>query len=99
MTVLTLKMPCSRCPAVDEIEVTPAQAMDEEYLATLRYGIAMTITVAGKTETHELKHLCTNCRRIVDSHMDQTFKRMKTKSSSPRSKKDEDPVEVLIDEE
>lgn len=70
-TTLTMNRPCSRCPRIDQKEITQAELIE---LAKIGKQLddaappAMVITVHGKVVV-TFPHLCTPCQEIVKEYL------------------------------
>jgi len=86
------KRPCSRCPRIDEIQVTAEEMQHPKEEPTAVY-----IVVRGEEE-HNMQHLCDECRVIVDTHLEIITKRLeKTSSRRKVSGKKKKPPAPAID--
>lgn len=101
MTTLSLNRQCSRCPRVDQKEITA-----EEIVAKAKAGQALedttpmlVISVRGK-EVVNFPHLCKPCVEIVAAHIESVGTKLsKVSSTRSRDPAAEEPTPAQAPEE
>lgn len=79
MITLSLNKQCSRCPRVEQVEVSIDEAVKLAQLA-LKAPKALVVTIDGE-EVSSFDALCSVCKTIVMKYIDGATKRPKNQSA------------------